>query len=180
MFMMRKYEMLGFFIICLISIALAILFWALPSNYILDGIGPTTNSLWQTGKLMFVSIFIYSIIEYYIFGREFDNFIFAKAATLFLTPLIYIGISYIFDMGMGTATFNTHIVTFALAVMAGQYASYYILRNGYYFRLMNGYAVFGIVLMMALYIAFGKQTDRFANAIFQPMDNYQTTIRYQK
>ena len=76
MFKMRKYEMLGFFIIPLISALLLLIFWLIPSNFIIDGIRPTTNSLWQVGKLMFISVLIYSVIEYFIFGREFDNFYF--------------------------------------------------------------------------------------------------------
>jgi hypothetical protein len=177
MFTMRKYEILGFFIISLISIGLALLFWALPSSYFLDGVGPTTDSLWQIGKLMFFSISIYTLIEYFVFGREFENFIFAKAATLFIAPLIYIGASYILDMGMGNATFNNHIITYALAIIAGQYVSFYILRDGYYFRLMNGYAILGILLMMTVYITFGRTTDKFDNPIFHSMERYQTSIQ---
>ncbi|MDD4411689.1 MAG: hypothetical protein PHO58_04220 [Bacilli bacterium] len=174
---MRKYEMLGFFIISLISIGLALLFWALPSSYFLDGIRPTTDSLWQIGKLMFFSIAIYTIIEYYIFGREFENFIFAKAATLFIAPLIYIGASYILDVGLGAATVNNHIVTYALAVFVGQYVSFYILRDGYYFKLMNGYAVIGILLMITIFITYGSTTDKFNSHIFQPMERYKTSIK---
>jgi len=180
MFTMRKYEILGFFTISIISIALAILFWALPSTYILDGIGPTTDSLWQIGKLMFISVLIYAIIEFTVFGREFDNFIFAKSATLFIAPLIYIGASYLLDVGMGSATVNNHIITYALAVSIGQYASFYILRNGYYFRLMNAYAVFGILIMMAFFIGFNQIVDRFDAPIFRSMKNYQSFIRYQQ
>lgn len=180
MFIMRKYEMLGFFIISLISIALALLFWVLPSNIILDGLKPTTDSLWQVGKLMFLSILIYSIIEYFIFGREFDNFTFAKAASLFIGPLTFIGISYVLDLGMGAATFNSHIITYALSLAIGQYASFYILRDGFYFRLMNGYAMLGVLLMMALYIAFGRSTDSFSAPIFRPMEGYDAHIRYQQ
>lgn len=180
MFIMRKYEMLGFFIISLISIALALLFWALPSNYIIDGIGPTTDSLWQMGKLMFVSTLIYTVIEYFIFGHEFDNFTFAKAAAIFIAPLIYMGASYLLDMGMGSATFNNHIITYAIAIGIGQYVSFYILRNGYYFKLMNGYAILGILLMMTLYITFGKHTDTFESPIFKSMKSYQTIIKYQQ
>jgi len=177
MFKMRKYEMLGFFTISLITVGLALLFWALPSSYFLDGIGPTTDSLWQVGKLMFFSISLYTLIEYFVFGREFENFIFAKSATLFIAPLVYIGASYVLDLGMGSATFNNHIITYALAVAAGQYVSFYILRDGYYFKLMNGYAMIGILLMMTLYITFGRTTDKFDNPIFQSMKSYQSTIQ---
>lgn len=180
MFTMRKYEMLGFFTISIISIALAILFWALPSNFLLDGIGPTTDSLWQIGKLMFISILLYTLIEYRVFGRDFDNFIFAKSAALFIAPLIYIGLSYLFDVGMGSATLTNHIITYAIAVGLGQYVSFYILRNGYYFRLMNAYATFGILLMLAVFIGFNQIVDRFDAPIFRSMKSYQAHINYQQ
>ena len=179
MFTMRKYEMLGFFIISLISIALALLFWALPSTLFIDGIRPTTDSLWQVGKLMFFSTLIYTIIEYFIFGHDFKNFIFAKSATLFIGPLVYIGASYLLDMGLGNASFNSHVVTFALALALGQYISYYIMRSEYNFRLMNEYAVLGIVLMLTIFIGFGRSVDSFNSPIFRPMKDYQTFIKYQ-
>lgn len=178
MFNMRKYEILGFFIIILISICLAIIFWLLPSNFIVDGLGPTNNSLWQIGKLMFISILVYTFIEYFVFGHDFHNFTFAKSATMFIAPIIYIGLSYIVDLGLGGASFNNHLLTYATAVATGQYISYFILRDGFYFRLMNGYAILGILLMLALYIGYGRTTDSFSSLIFKDMDGYQTHIRY--
>ena len=180
MFIMRKYEMLGFFIVSLISIVLALLFWIMPSTFIIDGLRPTTDSLWQIGKLMFISVLIYTFIEYFLFGREFRNFTFAKSASLFIAPLVYIGISYLLDMGMGSATFNNHIITYAVALVIGQYISFYILRNGYYFKLMNGYAILGIFLMMTLFISYGRIVDKFDAPIFKSMKHYQTFIKYQQ
>lgn len=179
MFIMRKYEMLGFFIIGLISILLALLFWLLPTTFITNGIGPTNDSLWQIGKLMFFSIFIYSIIEYFIFGRKFDNFVFAKVATMFIAPLFYIAFSYILDMGMGDASINNHIIAYLTAIFVGQYASYYLLQKGYYFKLMNAYAVIGIILMLFIYIGYGNVTNSFDSPIFKPMNNYKSFIKYQ-
>ncbi len=177
MFIMRKYEMLGFFVISLISIALSLAFRALPSNLIFDGIGPTSDSLWQVGKLMFISILIYATAEYFVFGHRFDNFTFAKAATLFISPLIYIGLSYFVDYGLGGVTFNGHVMTFAIALVIGQYLSYFILRDGFYFQLMNGYAVLGILLMLGIYISFGSITDTFNSPIFKTMDGYKEHIK---
>jgi hypothetical protein len=179
MFTMRKFEMLGFFIISLISITLGLLFWVLPSNFITNGIGPTTDSLWQIGKLMFISTLIYILFEYFIFGREFDNFAFAKSATLFLGPLIYIGASYVFDILMGGASFNNHVITYALGLGLGQYISFYILREGYHFRIMNVYAVLGIIAMLTLYITLGNITDSFGGPIFRPMNSYKNYINNQ-
>lgn len=176
---MRKYELLGFFIIPLISILLALLFWALPATVFLDGLRPTTDSLWQVGKLMFFSVLIYGVVEYFIFGHDFKNFIFAKAATLFIGPIIYIGTSYLLDLGLGNASFNSHVVTYAFAVGLGQYLSYYIMRSEYNFKLMNEYAVLGIILMSTLFIGYGRTVDTFNNPIFRPMKEYQTYIKFQ-
>jgi hypothetical protein len=180
MFLMRKYELLGLFIIAFISISLGLLFWVLPSNYILDGIGPTTDSLWQIGKLMFISSLVYSIAEYYIFGRNFSNFTFAKCASIFLGPILYIGISYVLDILMGGASFNNHLVSYVFGLGIGQYTSYLILREGYYFRLMNTYAILGILLMLGIYISFGRVTDTFEGPIFKTMNNYQQYVDHQQ
>jgi hypothetical protein len=177
---MKKYEVLGFFFISLISGLLAVLFWLLPSSLILDGLGPTTDSLWQVGKLMFMSILVYTIIEYFIFGRRFDNFAFAKGATLFVAPLLFIGLSYLIDLGLGNATISNHIITYLIAIVAGQYVSAYIMRSGYYFKMMNGYAIIGIILTLTMFIGYGRSVDSFNAPIFKTMNNYKTHILYQK
>lgn len=177
MFRMRKYEMLGFFIISLITIGLSLLLYLMPDNYIVDGIKPTSDSLWQIGKLMFFSILIYTIIEYYLFGKNFNNFLFAKSATLFLGPIIFIGLTYIIDLGFSLATPNSRILTYMIALVFGQYASYQILKDKIYFKLMNAYAVIGIILMIGIFIGFGRITNTFESPIFRSMDESNKYIR---
>ncbi|HHT38638.1 MAG TPA: hypothetical protein GXZ95_04405 [Mollicutes bacterium] len=178
--MMRKYEILGFFIIPLISIALILLFLVIPPNFVINGIKPTTDSLWQVGKLLFISILIYSITEYFVFGRNFDNFFFSKAAAIFLAPIIFVLSSYVLDILLGGASLNNHIISYGLAVGLGQYISYYLLKEGYRFKLMNAYAIFGVLIMLGLYIGFGRTTDSFQGAIYKPMKEYREHIRYQQ
>jgi hypothetical protein len=177
MFLMRKYKILGFFIISILSIILAILFWVLPSNIITDGLGPTTDSLWQIGKLMFTSILLYSIFEYFVFGKSFKNFIFAESSTLFIGPLLYIGFGYITDTIFKSSTLNNHIIAYSFALIIGLYISYFIMKEKYYFKLMNAYALVGILTMIIICFSFGSYTDNFEGPIFKSTRHYVEYIR---
>src|SRR5690554_1516976 len=139
---LKKYEYWGFFVILGIS-ALYMIFslYINVDNIFLDWFTPISNSLWEFGKLMFSSILLYSIVEYFVFGREYPNFFFAKAATLFLAPIIFIFGSYLLDIIIGIVYPTTHILMFIIAVGLGQYFSYVIMEREFYFRYMNSYAI---------------------------------------
>jgi hypothetical protein len=141
---------------------------------------PLSYSLWDFAKLMFFSILIYSIAQYFIFGRHFPNFFFAKAATLFIAPILFILGSYLIDLLLGTAYITTHVLVFAISVGAGQYLSYLFMRHELHFRLMNAYAVLGTFVMLAVIFAFLQDTRTFNAPIFRPMETYQRNIQFRR
>lgn len=178
---MKKYEYAGFFVIIAISTAFTLLFFYGNTNhFIIDWFLPVNTSLWEFAKLMFTSILIYTIIEYFAFGHEFKNFFFAKAGTLFLAPIIFVLGSYLLDYVIGTVYTTTHLLMFMTAIGLGQYISYLFFESGYYFKLMNEYAVIGTILMITMLLSQIYQTASLDGAIFKPMKLYQERILFKR
>jgi hypothetical protein len=125
---------------------------------------------------MFFSILIYSIIEYFIYGHKYDNFIFAKTATLFMAPLIFVAGCIIIDILLGGVFMNGHILVYALAIIAGQYLSYYFMHKEYYFKLMNAYGMISIIVMLGLFLNFSNPNGDNDFLIFKSMDTYKTML----
>ncbi len=171
---LKRNEYWGFLAILGISLGLiGVAFYTNINNIFLDWLLPINTSLWEFGKLMFTSIILYSIIAYFVYGKEYDNYFFAKAATLFLAPMIFIFGSYLVDVIIGTVYMNTHIIMFVAAVSLGQYFSYSLMREGFYFKLMNAYAVLGTVVMLVILLSLIYDAVEIQGAIYKPMEEYQ-------
>lgn len=178
---MRYYEFGGFFAIGIISVVLAVMYWLTnTTNIFIRWFLPINNSLWEMGKLMFISVLIYSVIEYVAFGRKYDNFLFSKISTLFIAPIIFVVGSYGLDLLFRNVFTITHIIVFAIAVGVGQYVSYFFMEKEYYFKLMNAFAVIALFLMLMTFLAYSNPNKSFSSPIFKPMNQYQNHILYYK
>ncbi len=172
---LKKSESIGFFVIAAISLIGSILFFTGYTN-IVFWFGPVSTSLWEFGRLMFSSILIYSIIQYFTIGKNFENFFFAKTATLFIAPIIFIGGSYLIDLLIGNAYMITHIFTYIIAIVLGQMLSYTFMKREFKFRLMNGYAVLSTIVMLLIFLGSITESVSYNMDIFRPMRNYQKHI----
>lgn len=175
---MKKYEYTGFFVICAISLLIAWLFISNPISGLLGLFFPLNSSLWEISKLMFTSILIYSIYEYFVFGKRYGNFWFAKASSMLFGPMIYIFLSYLLDVSIGTSYAATHLITFAFSVALAQYISYNFMQYELYFKLINAYGIVAIIALFTIFTIYNGRTNAFSGAIFEPMEQYQKTINY--
>ncbi len=176
----KNYEYAGFFVITILSLFFTLLFfYSNPTNILSNWFLPINTSLWEFAKLMFTSILIYTIIEYFAFGHQVRNFFFAKGGSLFLAPIIFVLGSYLIDFAIGTVYTTTHVLMFMTAVALGQYISYLFFESGYYFKLMNEYAVMGTILMIVMLLSQMYQTANINGAIFKPMPLYEKQILFK-
>jgi hypothetical protein len=129
-------------------------------------------SLFQIAQYMFTAIIIYSAIEYLFFGDEFRNFYFAKAAAAFSGPTIFLLLTYLFTVTVGYTDRTFYIATFIIGAVLAQYLSYYFLREGIYFRLMNAYGVAMVALLLLVFFAYSN-TRFVMSPLFEPLSSYE-------
>jgi len=88
--------------------------------------GAVNESTWEHLKIAFWPAFIYGIIEYFSYGRNQNNFFFAKAKQIYIIPILIAVFFY------GYTAFIEHslfldIFIFVLAIVIGYITSYKIL-----------------------------------------------------
>lgn len=113
-------------------------------------IAAVNESTWEHLKLGFWPLLLWASYEYFVFGKKYNNFIFAKACTVFSfcisVPLIFY--SYVAVLGKNYLFLD--ISTFLISVILSQFLGYKILKIKRNMGLNN----FGLLLMASLLIAF--------------------------
>ncbi len=174
---MKRLEYIGIVVISLISLSLLLLLVD-NINYVFFNLFiPMNTGIWEIGKLMFTSILIYSIVEYFSIGKKYRNFWFAKASSMLFGPSIYIFLSYFIDITIGISFLLTHIIVFVLSVGIAQYISYYFLEKELYFKLVNVYGVIAIITILTVFTVYNERRGTLHGPIFRPRDQYKVNIK---
>jgi hypothetical protein len=169
----RTYEIIGVAVVLMITTVLASIFSNLGDNVSWTRLIETSNiSLFEIAQYMFISIIIYSAFEYAVFGDEYKNFIFAKAAAAVTSPFLFIFLTYFFNSIMLSVDRSLYVATFIVAISLGQLLSYYFIKEGLYFKLMNAYGVLSIILLLLVFYTF-VDTRAYLSPIFEPIDSYE-------
>ncbi len=177
---LRRNEYVGFFVILGLSVLASLYFYYPVVNVsFLYWILPHNTGLWEFGRVMFTAILLYSIIQYFILGREFPNFIFAKVAVIFIAPIIFIAGTYSINILIGEAYAATHIIMYVVSLALGQVIGYQFIKNEFYFKLMNGYAVLGTIVMLLVFASYLNQTEQFRSPIFKPMEQFRESFMFR-
>ncbi len=113
-------------------------------------IGAVNESTWEHLKIAFWPAFIFTIIEYFIYGKNQKNFYFAKVKEIYIIPFLIIIFFY------GYTIFTEHslfldIFIFVLAIIIGYMVSYKILV---WKKDFSKYKVLSIVLILIAVILF--------------------------
>jgi hypothetical protein len=171
-----RYEVIGIFVIAAISILLGSIFLNYnTNNFVSNLLLPNSNSLWQGGKLMVISMLIYSILEYIIFGYKYPSFFFAKGAAILVAAFIFVLGSYFFDITFGTVIDWAHYSIYFIAIILGQWLSYYFMQKQFYYKLVNVYGIITILLVFFVFVMYSSKS--FNSPIFSPKEQYKSIIK---
>jgi len=172
---LKKYEIMGIAVIGVLSLLLGYLFLKNPGDYgFFDFLVPKNNSLWEISKILFLSLILYAIVEYFIIGKEYDNYNFAKGVSIVLAPVIFIFVTYLFDLLIGDVFIITHFFTFLISILFAQFVSYFFMNEVFYFKLMNVFGVFAIFALLIIFASYTASPELLP--FFVPMERYETYI----
>jgi hypothetical protein len=172
---LTKYEIIGVFVITFISSILGYIFLSNPGNYgFLNFLVPKNSSLWELSKVLFLSLLIYAIIEYFIVGKEYDSYGFAKGVSIVLAPIVFIFITYLFDLIIGNVFVGTHLFTFFISIVFAQIISHFFMHDEFHFKLMNVFGIFAIIALLTLFASYTATPELLP--FFEPMDRYEEII----
>ncbi|MGI6324474.1 MAG: DUF6512 family protein [Bacilli bacterium] len=173
---LRNYELVGIPVILMIATVFASIFSNLGNGTIWQQLIVVDNiSLFQIAQYMFMGILLYSAFEYAVLADEYPNFVFAKAACAIAGPFIFLFLTYFFNSTFSYTDNSLYVATFLVGVSVGQLLSYYFLREGYYFRLMNAYGALAFLLLLMVFYVYANNRI-FFSPIFEPLTTYENIV----
>jgi hypothetical protein len=107
--------------------------------------------VWEHLKLAFWPSLLYAIFEYQIIKKKTNNFFLAKAVGTYLMPIVITATFYSYTAITGESIFLIDILSFIVAVIIGQLASYKLLT---YKPLSNKFEKISLLALFLLGAAF--------------------------
>ena len=151
---LKKIKVIAVFGIFVLSFLVHFMYDLFP-NFLFSIIFPVNESIWEHMKMIFTSILLYGIIDYYLLVKnnmEFNNFRFQLFFTAFISIPIYL-VLYLPLYRIWGENFIISIGLLFLVYGISEIISYYLLKEKEY-RYVNdlsipliiiGYIIFGIL-----------------------------------
>lgn len=113
------------------------------------------ESTWEHLKLLFFPYFLFSIIEYYYYGKNHSNFICSKFISVLLGMSLIVIIFYTYTGILGTHFVIIDILIFIICTIITYIKSYNILMSDKYCsKNCNILCLIGVMLFIALFFTF--------------------------
>jgi hypothetical protein len=122
-----KWELSGIVFVFLLGAILHFLFeWSGESKFV-GAFASVNESVWEHFKQGFWPMCLYALIEYRFIRGYADNFLTAKAAAVYIIPIITALIFYAYTAIIGEEILIVDIIIFAVAITIGQLIGYKIM-----------------------------------------------------
>ena len=125
----KKWNVAGFIFILLFGTFLHFAYNLSGQNEIVGYFGAINESIWEHLKLIFWPAFIFSLMEYFSYGKKEPDFFSVKMCAIF-SSLLWIVVSfYTYSGVLGFNLFAADILIFVSAAFICQYVSYKLLKR---------------------------------------------------
>jgi hypothetical protein len=146
-----KWEMLGIVAISLLGSFLHFAFDLSGEIKLIGTISAVNESVWEHLKIAFWPALLYAVFEYPFLKGRTNNYLIAKATSIYLMPITITAVFYLYTAAIGHHFLVIDIITFVAAIAVGQIASYRMLVTRRLPRWLN---LVGLAALIALAIAF--------------------------
>jgi hypothetical protein len=117
-------------------------------------IAAVNESVWEHLKLAFWPSLLFAAVEYPFLRREARNFVAAKTAGFYVTPLVIVLVFYSYTALLGRSILIVDIATFVVAVAAGQLVSCRVMTLGALSKSLQYLSVGALVLLTLAFSLF--------------------------
>lgn len=148
---LKRYHIIGFIFTIILGSILHFTYDFFNKNLIVGYFSAVNESTWEHLKLLITPIIIFSIYEYFVYGKNIDNFIIIKALSILLGMLVIIASFYTYKGIIGKDYFILDIATFILGAFSSYYFSYKMIENKKFYNENSNYI--GIIIFFLLIFA---------------------------
>lgn len=123
-------------------------------NMVVAFFSAVNESTWEHLKMVFWPGIWFALIEYTYVRDRVNNYLIAKAASLFIMPLVITVGWYLYTPFTQKSIYKVDLFLFYLAVLLGQVVSYKLLTRAPLSRKANNFAVGSLVVMLVVFSTF--------------------------
>ena len=117
-------------------------------------IAAVNESTFEHLKIAFWPGVFFALIEYNFIKNSANNFLVAKFASASLTPILIIGLFYLYTAILGTELFILDILIFIISVIIGQIGSYTVLKSDKLDPKWTKLSIVGLVILLIIFPLF--------------------------
>lgn len=164
----RKYHIISFIFVSILGTILHFLYDWSGENIIVGLFSAVNESIWEHLKLIFYPMLFSSIIGYFLFGKNIENYWCSRLKGILSAIIFVVIFFYTYSGILGKIIDTINILSFYIAVFVGEYISY---KNMIKHKLCNINIVFYIItFIIFIFTLFTFATPKIG--IFKdPMDN---------
>lgn len=151
----KRMQIIGFIFTVVVGTALHFTYEWSGNNAIVGAFSAVNESVWEHLKLLSVPMLLFGIIEYFVYGKDKENFIPVRLLSILLGMTLIVTVFYTYSGIIGEHFPIIDILLFVVAAFVSYRYSYKMLRTDKYSsKLSWALAVFGVILLIACTIAF--------------------------
>lgn len=152
---LKYFSMIGTVLIIILGTLLHFTYEWSGNNTLVGIFAPINESVWEHLKLLFWPSFLFSILEYFVIGKNFENYIPAKVISFYIGIFLIIILFYTYTGITGKDNLITDIAIFIISVIISQYIAYKLINSSVNFG-VNGdrIAIIALVFLIFTFITF--------------------------
>ena len=125
----KSLHIIGIFFTLILGTLLHFTYEWSGNNPIVGFFSAVNESTIEHLKMIFVPFFLFSILEYFKYGKEISGFVFTKALSVSIGMIIIVVTFYLYTWIFGTNFLWMDIAIFILGIVAAYFVSYKLLKN---------------------------------------------------
>lgn len=153
-----RWELAGAAFVLVAGVLLHFVYQWSGENGVVAAFSAVNESVWEHMKLVFVPLFVWTMVELFFLGRDYPGFLAVRGVTTLLGTALVPILFYTYTGILGRHYLWADIAVFVLAVLAAFWADERLLRGG---RLSSGWMqVAGLAVLWAMAFLFVLWTYR--------------------
>ena len=130
------------------------------NSLLIASFSAVNESTWEHLKLVFFPMLLTTIIGYFYIGKNFKNFLCAKAIGIITSILFIVVFFYTYTGIIGTNFAFLDISSFFISVLLGEYVTYKVLLSNS--SCNNKFAIISIVVLLFCFVFFTYYPPKIA------------------
>lgn len=165
------HHIIGFIFTFIIGSLLHFTYKFFDQNIIIGYFSPVNESTWEHLKLLITPVIIFSLFEYFMYGKDLDNFIIVKALSILLGMFTIVASFYTYTGILGNNYLLLDIATFILGVFVTYYFSYRMLQTNFLYKENSNYIGIFIIFLIVFFMMYFTINPPKINLFLDPITN---------